>query len=366
MEQPQFLPNNWTDGVKINKNHFFDSYFNTIENISHAALYHLTSDNYGLLEPFDTEKSNLDIDKVIHTKERVSLRLKACHAVTSYGFKIAFSSANYGENYPTATLESSNFDKNSDLTFCLLVVINPYNMVPVGTPDPEAIPLHHPHSQPKIRLEFVPQAQFNTDYLKSHYLMAGLIKWKSGSFVMDESYIPPVSRIRYHEKIHAFYEDIRKKWVELHSNCLTINKKILSKSASNKLAENTNILCNTVLSFISNTHFEFRQKGHEFPPIYLAEKISILSSHIITTLSCLPEAERESILQYFFEWTDVQPAHFEATLWDVMNLKYNHLEIAKTISQLQTAMGIISALFNKMSDLEYIGQRKDNIIISQE
>ena len=36
------------------------------------------------------------------------------------------------------------------------------------------------------------------------------------------------------------------------------------------------------------------------------------------------------MLQYFYEWTEISPSSFETTVGDVLSLKYNHLDIAKT------------------------------------
>ena len=47
-------------------------------------------------------------------------------------------------------------------------------------------------------------------------------------------------------------------------------------------------------------------------------------------------------------------------------MEYDHINIAPTLEVLSRFIYLIDRLFTKMSDLEYIGQRKDNIVISED
>ena len=102
MEKPHLLIN-WTDGVKINKDHFIESDFHTIEAMQDYATTHLTTYNYGLLAPHSgySEPINLSLD--IHTQESIVLRLKYCNAITKKGYRILYTSEMYGGDEPVVS-----------------------------------------------------------------------------------------------------------------------------------------------------------------------------------------------------------------------------------------------------------------------
>ena len=72
------------------------------------------------------------------------------------------------------------------------------------------------------------------------------------------------------------------------------------------------------------------------------------------------------MLQYFYEWTEISPSSFETTVGDVLSLKYNHLDIAKTDRVIQRLVTTLDAIIKKMSELDYIGLIRENIIISDD
>ena len=49
-----------------------------------------------------------------------------------------------------------------------------------------------------------------------------------------------------------------------------------------------------------------------------------------------------------------------------MQFKYNHQDIASMISKVDYFIAIMSQLWKKLGQLEYVGQRKENIVISED
>ncbi|OEK09816.1 hypothetical protein A8C32_09910 [Flavivirga aquatica] len=365
MDKPHFLIN-WTDGVKINKDHFIESDFHNLDAMQDYAAIHLTTYNYGLLGAHTGHNESIKLSVDVNTEERLVVRLKYCNAITKKGCRVLFNSDMYGGDEPTATIESKNIDVNSNLDFLVVLSINPFKYVPVGEPDPESIPLHHPYALPKIDLHIMSKSQFNTSFLEKHYLMVGKIQWKNGAFVIDESYLPPISKIKYHTTLLAFHEKVSDVLVNLRNHSLVINNKNRHKFQNNKLAKNTFKLCLKVMDYVSDYIFKYTQTGEEKPPIFLVQSISVLGNYISTELAILEEEDREKLLQYYYEWIDIKPSVFEAMIGDVINLDYDHLDINEAIVKLDYFMTILERLWKKMSDLEYIGMRKDNIVISED
>lgn len=366
MDNQRYHAINWTDGVKITKDHFLESYYNRVSSAQDYAATRLNSYNYGIIGSGDENLKSLEIETYIHTNERLVLKLQACNAITAGGARILFRPEMYGGDLPTATIESSEFDSSGTLDFVVVLTTNPFDLVPVGEPDPEVIPLHHPYALPKISLSIVPQDQLNTNFVDSYFLIVGHVQWKNGVFKIDESYIPPVTRIMYNNDLQAFYKRVCKVMVDLKTNSILINTKNRSKYQNNKLARNTFSLCSKVLDFIGQHQFELNQLGTEEPPIFIASKISILANYLSNELSLMEKSEKEGLLQYYYEWIDIKPSIFESTIGEVMEFRYDHLNIVEMIKKVDYFIAVMSQLWKKLGQLEYVGQRKENIVISED
>ncbi|MCH2225688.1 MAG: hypothetical protein MK066_13030 [Crocinitomicaceae bacterium] len=366
MKKGKYYAINWTDGVKVTQEHFLESYYNTVNSSQDYAAARLNSYNYGIIGSGSGNVKSLDLETYIHTNERLVLKLQACNAITAGGARIVFQSEMYGGELPTATIESSKIDTTSTMDFVVVLTINPFELVPVGEPDPEVIPLHHPYALPKISLSIVPRDQVNDNFLNSYFLIIGHVQWKNGVFNLNESFIPPVTKTMYNSELEGFHKKISQVMVELKTYSVLINSKNRSKYQNNKLAKNTFALCSKVLDFISQHQFEFNQIGREEPPIFIASKISILANYLSNEMSLMEKSEKEEVLQYYYEWIDIKPSIFEATIGEVMEFKYNHLDISLMISKIDYFIAIISQLWKKLSQLEYVGQRKENIVISED
>lgn len=357
---------NWTDGIKLTKNHFIESYFNGVDTLRDTVQATIHTYDYGLLESREGMSSNLKIKSRNTDPESLVLELHNCHAITAGGCKIEFTSHRYGHNVPVATVDTKNINKNSDLEFYVIVVVNPFELVPVGEPDPEVIPLHHPYVLPKVSLEILTQDQLNNNFLKTYFLMVKKVYWRNGIFTVDDGYTPPVSRIMYHESLKIFYNSMIKKILKLKEYAVAVNKRNRDKVQHNKLIRNTFMLNAKLLDFISQNIFELQQIGEQQPPIYIAQKMAVLANYLSDTIAIMEEEEKQKLLQYYYEWINVKPSEFQKALGDVIQMKYDHQNIDDSVDKIKYFINILDKLWKRLSDLEYIGQRKDNIVVSEE
>ncbi|APU09420.1 MULTISPECIES: hypothetical protein [Cellulophaga] len=363
----QNLPINWTDGVKLSENHFFKQYYNTIETIKSYNTTNQKNFDYGILEAIDSNLRALDLELSSDTGNTIAISLKSCNAITKNGYKIVFYDGLYGDDYtPKKIINFSETEDSEARTYYVIASISPFELVPVGQPDPEVIPLHHPNAMPKISLDVIPVNQVNTHFLEGNFIVVGKINAEQGVFSLNESYIPPVKKIIYNDALDKFRVDLIQVLIRMRKNAILIIKKNRNNKRTNKLAENTFVLCNDFNQFYGQSIYYLKEIVAEESPIYLAKQISVLANQFSTSLSIMDEKEREELLQYYFEWTDVKPSNFNSKIEDVLNNNYSHINIAGTVDVLGEFVSIIDRLFNKMSALEYIGQRKDNIVISED
>lgn len=140
----EYLPINWVNGLKLTAHHFFGNYYSVMESLYRSTEDHLTDYNYGIGKAFDNSNDNIEFDINGESLDTLSVRLKKCNGLTRGGLPVIYYEGLYGDYVPTATLTEGNPLSMEDNEFLILVSVNPYEQIPVGEPDPEEIPLHHP------------------------------------------------------------------------------------------------------------------------------------------------------------------------------------------------------------------------------
>ena len=239
-------------------------------------------------------------------------------------------------------------------------------MLPVGVPDPETTPLHHPYVLPEVTLQLVLEQNLNKAFLEGNSIVAGKVIVDGGSFSIDSDYIPAIQRINCSERAMHALENMTETLERIHSNALKVYAKNISNPHRSMLADNTFALCDVVKNFYSQHCFELKNIAAEQPPIYTVRFANALANLLLTSLRSLPEKDFETLLQYFDEWTNIKPSDFMHKTSDIAHLSYNHLELNTLFVSIAAFLNVIDTLFHKLSELEYVGLIKENIIISED
>ena len=74
--------------------------------------------------------------------------------------------------------------------------------------------------------------------------------------------------------------------------------------------------------------------------------------------------EREEMLNYFCEWEEITPGSFEGFISKILELQYDHNNISLMMEPVHGFLSMLTQLWTKLSQLEFIGQHKDNLIVS--
>lgn len=158
MKTLTYLPVNWVNGLKLTSQHFFANQYCQTEALNREAGRSLTSYNYGLGEVLEGIGDNLEIEISGDTMSTLCVRLKSCNAITKGGLPIVYYDGLYGDEKPWATISESGLQAE-DSEYLVLISVDPYHLIPVGEPDPEEVPLHHPYVLPSIKLHIVPKTK---------------------------------------------------------------------------------------------------------------------------------------------------------------------------------------------------------------
>ena len=110
---------------------------------------------------------------------------------------------------------------------------------------------------------------------------------------------------------------------------------------------------------ISNSLLNFRTIIPDQPPVYLFVLLLRVPDTISAILTILSDKEREELLNYLGEWTNLSPGVLENKTNDFLNnYAYNHNDPILSLSIIYDYIKIISELFSTLSQLEFIGKRK--------
>lgn len=366
MKKIEHLPINWVNGQKINNSHFFETYYNVVEMQKLNRAESLTSYNYGFGEKLEGADSSVEIEIKGETVETLAVSLKSCNAVTRNGFHLLFTKDLYGDFAPECTLNVTDIDLSKQQVVDILLTVNPYKMVPVGVPDPEATPLHHPYVLPEITIQLVSDQKLNKAFFESNSIIAGKIVLDGGAFTVDSDYIPAIQRIDYSERAVYFLDHMTTTLGRIHDNALKVYEKNVSNPHRNMLADNTFALCDVIKNFYSQHIFDLKNIAKELPPVFIVRLANRLANLLLTSLRSLPEKDFETILLYFDEWTGIHPSDFMHQISDITHIEYNHKEINSSFTLITSFLTTLDTLFHKLSKLEYIGLIKENIIISED
>ena len=366
MKKIEYLPVNWVNGLKLNNGHFFETYYNMVDTVRQNREESLTSYSYGFGENLTETKNPIEMEMKGDTIETFSIRLKSCNAITRSGLSIIYDPTLYGDYVPTVKVKEVDADLKKDQIFYIVLSVNPYKLLPVGMPDPEVTPLHHPYALPEINLQLMTEAQVNRDFMEYNCIIAGKCIAEGGLFKIDEQYIPPVQRICHDERLLSFLDIFQKHVKGIYDYTLSIYRKNVTDVRRDKLVENTFALCNAVQDFYDMSVFDLERLSAEQPPIHLVYLANKLANKLLTTLRIMPEKESEYLLQYFNEWTNISPAEVQQTLGEVEGIEYKHTDIRPTLKSIISFMKLLEKLFKKMSELEYVGLMRENIILSED
>ena len=102
------------------------------------------------------------------------------------------------------------------------------------------------------------------------------------------------------------------------------------------------------------------------PPVALFEVISQFARLLKNLLNTLTPERKEEMINYFTDWCNLKQGELEKLLADTVNFNYNHYEISKVMAKLMDFIETMSLLFGTLSQLDYVGKRRDTQIYIKE
>lgn len=350
--------------MQICPKHFIQTENYFLKELSASRSVFITKNDFGLL-PLRDANQETGIQIREHISNHVEVTLYNCNAITASGEYIAF---NPGINEPPLSIlysaEAGDPDHQNYQTWDVILSVDPYVRIVTGEIDPMEEPPRHPDSEPMYRLHIVASEQISLSTFGAHYLTIGKMRRQGQRYVVDTNYIPSCRNMSAHPELIDYFKRFDKMFFSLRRSSLTIITKVNERTAGNELGLNIRSMSEEILRYLMSVHFNLKNAGTAIAPVLMAEYICTLAAHCYTSLLCMPGIQKDELLKYFFEWSDVTPGSFQELLSSTMEMEYDHLNIRSVMVRLESFLSTLTELCERLSRLEYIGQHKESLVVS--
>lgn len=355
---------NWIDGMKVSQTHFNEQDNFIIDSIRDGNSLQINNFNYGIL-PLSGQFAEKMVFEIYSTATNdAQLVIKNCNAITLAGYRIEI--PDFSVNVRSLAKNLSSTEENIDGDYYILISVNPFNKIPFGEIDPEETPPRHPHTKPNYTIEMVAVAALNSNLAGGNYIVLGKVNFRANFAQIDANFIPPVTSVQSHQKLVDYYSGYLRSVSNLQQFTFKILQKSSHKDQNTALATNVRSLCKVLINTLADNYFQFKNMSLEQPPIYLVDIFSKTALHLYNATQMIPNAELEEMLNYSLEWSEVAPHTFIGQLTVVSEITYDHYNCGEYLKNIQALLNCLEIVFGKLSELDYIGQRKENIIVTEQ
>jgi len=373
MQSPQktYLPVNWADGMKINKDHFrSDQQAYGWQQAMHSSAL-LNDYNYGLFLSHQTYGTNKHIVMTTDNQQQVTIKLLTCHAITRGGHLVhiregslteldALMSPLPGLQVPYAQLIAI------DAEYYVMLAVDPFNRVPAGQPDVEETQLRPPFTAPGYSLQLVDVRDKRTGGPGDFHLPLGKIRISEGKVLPDEEYIPPCTNAGAHGALAEFHAGVEQFFGSMESYVLRIQQKILQKNQQNDLSSIIGELCNTMSVYLCSEYQRTLLENKLQPPVRMVTGVAGLARLMKNRLDIFTGPAKDELMNYFAEWCGITQVEWESTITSLCNFRYDHMNTREAVRQTEQFTRLALRLFNALASLEYIGRKREAGIFVKE
>lgn len=361
--QKKYLPINWTGSMKFSEAHFIENEQSIYDTIRDAASIPINTYNYGVLPPFVGQNESLDIQISQRSDQFVQVAVNGLNAITAGGMRIFINPKNESEHISYTHSFVASEDDTEQVFDVVLRVISE-ERVPVGEPDPEEMPPRIPYVRPKYLLNVLPTNKEALD--GAGHLVIGRIIQQRDQFLIDENYIPPCTAVLSHRMLLQAYKHFGDTLSSLQGEALKVIAKIHLRNQHAGLSRTIEFLCRELLNYIADIQFGYQNMVKQQPPIVMIGYFSTLANRLLILINCFSAADKEEVLNYFYQWIDVTPGGFGKVLTKCAGIVYEHQNMNESIEPVYQFLDMLDAIWKRLGTLEYIGQRRDNIVITAE
>ena len=130
------------------------------------------------------------------------------------------------------------------------------------------------------------------------------------------------------------------------------------------MLEDTLTFCKEIQRSMANMEFGWRSYGLRMTPYQVAEMFGGMANSALLSFSFMPKSNKDEMLKYFYEWNGITPSAFEEILSDVATKDFCQNRIDTSMTSIYKMTKMLEDLLIGLSKLDYVGQRKESMVIS--
>ena len=357
---------NWQNGMNISKEHFIQMENAFTAEIADARGVLLNNINYGLFPVGIGSQGSVKTVIKIDNQKFLRVRIFSCQAVTRSGARIDIL-----EEHQLPELESDismllDQAGSEGEYFYILFSVNAFNRQPFGELNTFEEPPRHPYTIPGYGISLVSEKDLLAQSVQPDSLIIGKLKIEQGVPEIAGNYLPSCMTVKSHMRLMEFCEMTEKIFSQLELNLLSIIRKINEKNQDTSLAKSVGTLSENLLNYISDNHLRLLFEIPNQPPVFLFMYIANAARVIRNTIDSDASANKEELLNYFTNWSELKQGDFEKLLVYCINFEYRHFDTLLSVEQFGEFLQIIARLFEKLEALTYIGKKKETSIFVKE
>ncbi|MGG5506985.1 MULTISPECIES: hypothetical protein [unclassified Myroides] len=365
INHPPYDAVNWVDGMKISKRHF-DAHTNFIlDELREVRAVFCKWFNYGLL-PVASHKRDSSFFSILGSSTGdIEVIIKRCRAITPSGFRIEL--ADFRVHLKALVPPVGEELSQQSLAYYVVILVNPFTKVPYGELDLEETPPRYPFTKASYHIELIPVESFDHTGMSEggNFIALGKVYTQGGTLAIDERFIPPCTSVISHPLLLQHYNTMERTMAVLQKCAVKIIQKNLTEKQNTSVVSSVKLICQGLIHQIGSIYYEFRNIIPHVSPVYLVEVFSKWAIHLHLTLQTLVPSAVEEMLNYIGEWSEIAPHTFLNQLSTVAEIKYQHVNCAEHLNDIQALLTSLEKIVLKLSELDYIGQRKENIIVNE-
>ena len=345
---------NWIDGMKISKEHFLSLQDFADARVKDAIGIGMSRYGYGLLSSHLSKNDEYSVNIDAHKSLKISI--KKLRAITPSGYRIEITQQTPPIKEEIIVEEFANKEFEDGY---VILNINQEESIPFGEQDPKEIPPRYPNLNPAYSFSYANADNLEKSGLGPHQLPIAKIIKDGNSFTTDSNYIPPSCSLGAHRSLIDFYNTTESFIKIAEKSAIFITQKIKTKQSDNPIADTMHIVVDKVFPYLAQQITYVKWEEYNIAPTKLLEIIVSFARIFKGAVDVSTPQDKEQLFNYFGEWTDLKGGDYEKILTDIINMQYNHLDVSQNISLVSGFMNTIEKLFTVLTQVDYIGKRRD-------
>lgn len=362
--QKKYFSVNWMDGMKINKDHFIAQDNAAQDALSDSATLGLSPIRYGVLPSSAAGEESYHVKVALDNQNILQATVISLQAVTPGGVRIAYPGLSAPE--PALTTSFRFTPSGSESVYWIVITVNPFDRTPSGNPDPGENPPRFPHVQAGYQLHVASESQYQQYTRNPFALVIGKVSVNGNNIRVEDEYIPPCISVNASADLVGLHGELDQFLAGLELRCSQIVQKIFRKSQQNDLSELAMFLCDRIMMFIGQAITDMRWNLLYEPPAKMFSTIISLARIMKNTIDLRTGSGKEELMNYLSEWCELNQGELENMLSGLANLRYEHNDINSNILPVIRFAKVTGKLFESLSNLEFIGKRKESGIFVKE